>query len=118
MMHSKLTHFSLFLACFSLSYSIVSDIYVSMPNVFPVLHSGLQFILITVFISLLPAVQFYLDIWVVCLMIFALQEDDDDYDDDDEDEEEDDEENDEDESTEDETDQPETTTESETQKGN
>lgn len=102
MAHPKLTHFSLFLACFSLAYSIVTCIYVSMPNVFPVLHSGLQFMLFTVFISLLPAVQFYLDIWVVWLMIFVFGDDDDDYDDDEEEE----------------TDQPETTTESETQKGN
>lgn len=110
MTHPKLTHFSLFLACFSLSYSIVTSIYVSMPNVFPVLHSGFQFMLFTVFISLLPAIQFYLDIWVVCLMVFVFRNDDEDYDDEDYDDDE--------ESTEDETDQPETTTESETQKGN
>lgn len=109
-MRFKIYQFTLFLACFSLAYSIVTLIYVSMPNVFPVLHSGLQFILFTAFISLFLAVQLYLDVWVVWLMIFALTDDeDDDYDDEDEDD---------DESTEEETDQPETTTESETQKGN
>lgn len=104
MMHSKIYHFNLFLACFSLTYSIFSSIYVSMPNVFPVLHSGLQFILITSFISLILAVQLYLDIWVVWLMIFALTEDDDEDDDND--------------TTEEEPDQLEAATESEIQKGN
>ncbi len=107
MMHSKIYHFNLFLACFSLTYSIFSSIYVSMPNVFPVLHSGLQFILITSFISLILAVQLYLDIWVIYLMIFAIEDEDEDLDDDDDD-------------TEEEPDQLEAvaTTESETQKGN
>lgn len=104
MMRFKIYQFTLFLACFSLAYSVFSSIYVSMPNVFPVLHSGLQFILITSFISLIPAVQLYLDIWVVWLMIFALTEDDDEDDDND--------------TTEEEPDQLEAATESEIQKGN
>ena len=104
MMRIKIYQFTLFLACFSLAYSVFSSIYVSMPNVFPVLHSGLQFILITSFISLILAVQLYLDIWVVWLMIFALTEDDDEDDDND--------------TTEEEPDQLEAATESEIQKGN
>jgi len=107
MMRFKIYQFTLFLACFSLAYSVFSSIYVSMPNVFPVLHSGLQFILITSFISLILAVQLYLDIWVVWLMIFAIEDEDknEDLDDDDDD-------------TEEEPDQLEAATESETQKGN
>lgn len=108
MMRFKIYQFTLFLACFSLAYSIVSSIYVSMPNVFPVLHSGLQFILITSFISLILAVQLYLDIWVVWLMIFALTEEDDEEDEDLDDKDD----------TEEEPDQLEAATESETQKGN
>lgn len=104
MLHSKSYHFTLFLSCFSLTYSLVSSIYVSMPNVFPVLHGTLNFILITSLISLFLAAQLYLDIWVIYLMISALEDDDEDDEDD--------------ESTEDETDQLETTIESETQKGN
>ena len=110
MMQSKLYHTTLFLSCFSLAFSIVSGVYISMPNVFSGHHSSWQLFLTMGAISLFLAAQFHLDICVIYLMFFALvevdDEDEEDLDDDDDD------------VTEEETDQLEATTESETQKGN